>query len=466
MLKIALVNPLTPDGNFVPPLGLLIIASVLEKEGHNILIFDQNMDEDIITQIKDYHPDIVGITAVTSAVLNGKQLASELKKELPSVITVFGGPHPTSMCREVISWADIDFVVISEGENSMRMLVKWVNEKGLPYQLEKIPNLYFKKDGIPHFTFEAEWLSSEEIDHLPLPAYNLLDFDRISSRIRHGVFRKGKRVLPYMATRGCPQMCTFCCRHMGRRIRRKNPELVLNEIEYLIKTYSLDEIYLEDDNFTSSKQYAMTIIDGIIERKFPVSIKFANGVRIDTLDNILLEKLRHAGCYALSFGLESGSPKVLQLMKKGLDLEKVRSAVSMVKSHGFLVGANMIIGYPGETEDDIWESYDFFESLKLDSVAVVNIIPFPGTVVRKICEENGYLTEEAKSWNNYYFDIKNPKILIETEYLKKKQLKSILKKIFFRLYTNPRRVAGLLKNMQPSDILAAAKMFTQKIISG
>jgi radical SAM superfamily enzyme YgiQ (UPF0313 family) len=135
----------------------------------------------------------------------------------------------------------------------------------------------------------------------------------------------------------------------------------------------------------------------------------------------------------------------------------------MIKSHGFLIGANMIIGYPGETEEDIWESYNFFQSLNLDSVAVVNLIPFPGTVVRKVCEEHGYLTDEANSWDNYYFDIKNPKILIETEYLSKQQLRNILKKIFFKFYTNPRRMITLLENMQLSDIIAGAKMMIQKI---
>lgn len=463
MLNIALINPLTPDGNIVPPLGLLIIGSILEKQGHEVAIFDQNSDQDIFAKIRDCRPDFAGITAVTSAVLNGKRLASKLKKELPHVITVFGGPHPTSMPLEVVSWPEADFVVSGEGEKTMSMLVKWLENKGTTKQLEKIPNLYYKKDGIAHFTFKAEFLSSGELNNLPLPAYHLLDIDKISSLIRHGVFRRGKRVLPYMATRGCPHLCTFCCRMMGRRIRRKNPELVLKEIEYLVRTYDLDEIYLEDDNFTASKRFAMTVLDGIIERKLPISIKFANGVRIDTLDPVLLDKIRSAGGYSLSFGLESGSPKVLRLMKKNLDLENVRKLVSMSKSHGFLVGANMIIGHPGETEDDIWESYDYFQSLSLDSIAVVNLIPFPGTAVRKLCEKHDYLTDEAGSWDNYHFDIKDPKILIQTEFLGKEQLKKILKKVFFKLYTNPHRVISLIKNMQLSDILTGAKVFIQKI---
>lgn len=464
MLKVALINPLTPDGNIVPPLGLLIIGSMLEKKGHDIVIFDQNSNEGIFSQIINFKPDITGITSVTSAVLNGRRLASKIKNEMPhDVFTVFGGPHPTSMPLEVISWPETDFVVSGEGEKAMSMLVEWIEHNGTSSQLGKIPNLYYKKDGVAYFTFKAEFLSSEELDSLPLPAYHLLDTDKISSLIRHGVFRRGKRVLPYMATRGCPHSCTFCCRNMGRQIRRKNPELVLEEIEYLVKTYNLDEVYLEDDNFTASIKFATTVLDGIIERKLPIAIKLANGVRIDTLDNKILEKLRLAGCYSLSFGLESGSPKVLQLMNKNLDLKNVRRIVSMIKSNGFLVGANMIIGYPGETENDIWESYSYFKSLNLDSIAIVNLIPFPGTAVRKLCESNGYLTEEAAIWDNYHFDIRSPKILIETEYLRKEQLISILKKLFFKLYTNPRRISTLFQNMQFTDMVQGIKLFWQKI---
>ena len=125
----------------------------------------------------------------------------------------------------------------------------------------------------------------------------------------------------------------------------------------------------------------------------------------------------------------------------------------------------MILGYPGETENDIWEGFQFFESLNLDSIAVVNLIPFPGTAVREICEQNGYLTEQADSWDNYYFDIKNPKILIETEHLSQEQLKKILKKIFFKLYTDRTRLLTLLKNMSFSDIKDGTMMMIQKMTS-
>ena len=145
--------------------------------------------------------------------------------------------------------------------------------------------------------------------------------DRISKKIRHGVFRQGKRALPYMASRGCPYLCTFCCAIHGRRIRRIPENNVLDDIEHLVKTYSIDQIYIEDDNFTASKKYAANILDGIYERDLGVTLKFANGIRIDNLQDDMLEKMKLVGVKSLSFGLESGSNKILKLMKKQIKIQ-------------------------------------------------------------------------------------------------------------------------------------------------
>jgi radical SAM superfamily enzyme YgiQ (UPF0313 family) len=462
MKRIALINPPTPDGNFVPPLGLLTIAAVLEKHGYEPAVFDANADPSAQERIKDFKPDLMGLTAVTSAILPAKRLAGELRGLLPSVPVVFGGPHPAAVPLESISWPEVDFVVAGEGEAAMLALVQWLEAKAGPGEIAKVPNLHHKVQGLPQFTFHQEFLSSMELSELPMPAYHLLDVDMVAQRLRHGLFRKGKRALPYMASRGCPHLCAFCCQMMGRRVRRKSPKQVISEIEYLVSAYNLDEIYIEDDNFTSSKRFAVAVLDGIYERGLPISIKFANGARIDTLDNELLEKMRRAGCSSLSFGLESGSARVLKMMQKHLDLDLVRRRARDIKKHGFLMGANMILGFPGETEEDIWESYDFFSSLGLDSIAVVNLIPFPGTQVRSTCEENGYLTEEASSWDNYYFDIKDPKILIETPFLPKDRLKAVMKKVFLKLYTDRRRLWTLVRHMSWRDVLSGAATMVKR----
>ncbi len=464
MKHVALINPPTRDGNFVPPLGLLTMAAVLERAGHGVAVFDGNAAPLDMAAVEDFKPDLIGLTAVTSSVRQARAMAGELRQRLPQTKVVLGGPHPTALPGEVAAWPEVDFVVAGEGEAAMLGLTQWLDAHGDASQLSAVPNLHHKAAGPPAFTFQAPFLSAAELAALPLPAYHLLDIERVARNLRHGLFRQGRLALPYMASRGCPHHCAFCCNMMGRGVRRKPPSQVLDEIEHLVLTYGLDEIYLEDDNFTASKPFATAVLDGIRQRGLPISLKFANGARIDTLDDELLEKMRLAGCESLSFGLESGSRKVLGLMRKKLDLDLVRRRARDIKKHGFLMGANMILGYPGETEDDIWESFRFFQSLGLDSVAVVNLIPFPGSAVRALCEEKGYLTPEAADWDNYYFDMRAPKILIETPDMPAERLRRLMRQVFVRLYTDPRRLWTLVTHLHPRDTLLGAVTMVRRLV--
>ena len=250
---------------------------------------------------------------------------------------------------------------------------------------------------------------------------------------------------------------------MGFKIRYRDPELVINEIKYMISKYNIDEVWFEDDNFTVNKKRTHKILDSIIENNLGINLKFANGLRADGVDKAILEKMKKAGCYSISFGIESGSPKILKMMKKNLSLEKARENITIAKGLGFLVGANFIIGYPGETIEDIEKSLDYFIKLNLDSMAVVNLIPFPGTEARKICEENGYLTDEAGNWDNYIFNIENPKILIETKFQKREEIVKMINKIYKKFYLNSQRIYKILKRMKAKDILRGAKVMLSKL---
>jgi radical SAM superfamily enzyme YgiQ (UPF0313 family) len=452
------------DGNLTPPLGILTMASIMEKEGWEVRFFDERIDSDILSDITGFKPNIVGISAVTTSVLRGRQLATDIKNALPDVVTVFGGPHPTAMPEEVLGWDPVDFVVVGEGEYALRDLGQWIIAGMDSLELANIPNLCYKTDkGIIKNPIRAS-LKPEELDMLPRPAFHILNLEQIFRNTRHGLFQKGKRVLPVMGSRGCPNRCTFCCRVMGFKIRYRDTKLLIEEIETMVSDYAMDEVYFEDDNFTVNRQRAIAFLDSFIERNLGIYIKFANGIRADAVDAEVLEKMKKAGCYSISFGIESGSPRVIEMMRKNLSLEKAKENVKIAKSMGLLVGANCIIGYPGETVADIEESLDYFMNLDLDSMAVVNLIPFPGTEVRRICEEKGYLTPEAKNWNNYIFDINNPKILIETEFISSEYLLNKINQTYRNIYLNPKRVFRLLKHMKPRDIISGAKLMLTKIV--
>ena len=251
---------------------------------------------------------------------------------------------------------------------------------------------------------------------------------------------------------------------MGFKIRYRDPELLKNEILSMVRKYELDEIYFEDDNFTANKSRAHAILDSLIELNLGINFKFANGIRADGLDREILEKMKKAGCYTISLGIESGSSRVLKMMKKNLSLEKVIENVRLAKSMGYLVGANCIIGYPGETYEDIEESLDFFKNLGLDSMALVNLIPFPGTEVRKICEEKNWLTPEASDWNNYIFDVRKPRVLIETEVLSKETVRHTINKAYRKMYLNPKRIYKLLRHSKTKILFDGIRTMSKKVL--
>lgn len=401
MLKVALVHPNVVDENLTPPLGILYIASVLYKDGHNVRFFDQRVNSRVYEDIVEFNPDIVGFTSVTGAYNNGRNLAKRIKENSRYVFTVFGGPHPTAIPKDVLKEEYVDFVIVGEGETPMRDLCREISSSREQPNLQHIDNLYYKtKDGEIRHTSNKGFLNNKELDELPYPAWKLVDVEKYFEPGKsYGLFVKGTRNLPVMTSRGCPSACTYCCRVMGYKFRERSPQNVLEEIRSLCQKYDLDEIHIVDDNFTINKERAMEILDGV--KELGIFLKFPNGLRVDKIDYKLLQKMKDAGSYNIGFGIESGSPRTLEKMKKKLSLETVKENIKLARSLGFLISTNCIIGYPGESMEDVRESINFFLSLDVDTISIAPLVPFPGTEVRRICEEKSYLTEAAKDWDNY-----------------------------------------------------------------
>lgn len=438
-MKIALFVPLMADENTTPALGPLYLLSMLEKEGIDGRLFDARIDCEALDRLIEFRPDLVGISAATAGYNRGLAAARKVKEHFSEVPVAFGGPHPTAMPESVIREPWVDFVFTHEAELPFAALCK-AHMGGSPSKasLLEIENLLFMDSGRVVKTKRRDYLSSAELDMLPMPAFHRMDLEKYFNNTQtHGLFRKGNRILPVMSSRGCPNTCTFCCRMMGRRMRVRSPEGLIQEIQYLRDRYGIDEVYFEDDNFTVLRDRALDILERFARLEPPLYLKFANGIRADQVDRELLIAMKNARVYSLSFGIESGSVSTLTKMKKNLDLDKARSNVMIARSMGFLVGSNCIIGYPGETPQDIRESLDFFFKLPLDSMAIVNLIPFPGTEAREVAEREGCLSQEAQDWDNYYFSINDPITLIETPQLSGEETRRLVKQAYRRMYMRP-----------------------------
>ena len=454
-MKVALYVPPIPDENTTPHLGPLYLLGVLERQGIEGRLFDARIDRAAFLKLVEYEPDVLGVSAVTAGYLGGLRAATRLKQMRPDARVVFGGPHPSSLPHEVVAQPAVDCVLVGECERSFLDLCQRLREgDASPAALREVKGIAFRDGSQAVATEPGDLLSPQELDDLPFPAFHRMDLAAYFGGTQtHGLFRRGRRVLPVMTTRGCPQSCTFCCRVMGSRVRVRSVESVMAEVRLLVDTYGVDEVYFEDDNFTVRRERALEILDRMAAFRPPVHLKFANGVRADLVDRELLEAMRRARVYSLSFGIESGCKATLERMKKHLDLDKARENVLLAKSLGFLVGANCIIGYPGDTLGDVEESLSFFLRLPLDSMAIVNLVPFPGTEVRAECEREGWLTEQAKDWGNYYFAIGNPIPLIATPQLPADALLRAVRRAYRRMYLRPRWIARAVRQVSPLQLL-------------
>ena len=454
-LNVCLLMPKIEDNNLTPPLGLLYIASILEEEGHHVSFFDARIDASVIEKIVESKPDVIGVTAVTPSFRSGVEIASAVKKSLPNTNVVFGGPHPSTLPEDTLTYPAVDFVVLGEGEFAMKELCRVIEYGGDLSSVENIcylENGEYKSNGLTHI------LSEEELNKIPFPAFHLLEIEKYFREDKsYGVFLKSSRNLPIISSRGCPSACTFCRRMMGARFRARSPESVLSELEYLVKEFNVKEVHFVDDNFTHDRERAVKILDGILERDICVAIKFPNGMRADRTDLDLFYRMKKSGVYSIGFGVESGSPRILKLMHKDITLERVTEAIVNAKKAGLLVSAGFIIGYPGETKDDIMKTIDYALSVPLDSASIITLVPFPGTVVRKICEEKGYLTEEARDWNNYIFVRNKPFNLLQTEYLTFKDIKEYTALFHRRFYLRPSYMLRMLRVLNFTQIIRGIK---------
>lgn len=459
-MKIALFQPYVSDLNSTPPLGLLYLAAVLEREGFEAAVFDEKIDSAAYGNAIAFSPDLLAISAVTAAYPRGLEVARNGKSNMPGLKVVMGGPHPSALPEAVATEACVDYVIIGEGERTILAICHALREGADPKGIAAVRGVAYRgKDGRIVVSGEYEFLNDDELDRLPYPAFHLMGLERYFNSMQvHGLYQRGKRILPIMTSRGCPFTCTYCCRVMGSEVRKRSVENVIAEVRFMIDNYAIDELYIEDDNFLFDKARAINILRGIRSTGIRY-LKLANGASVNMIDDDILNELKASGAYSVSFGIESGSKSTLARMKKNIDLKRSRDIIASARRLGLLVGSNCIIGYPGETVADIRESLDYFFSLKLDSMAIINLIPFPGTEVRRICEEGGYLTKEAADWSNYYFSINDPIPLIETPQLSGSELISEIKRAYRKMYLNIPWILKAVKDLSPKSIMLGARIF-------
>ena len=402
------------DINPLPPLGLGYLGAVLENAGIEVKIVDCLMvgwdnrvevGEDrntirvgsffdqIENIIRDYGPDIVGVNNMfTKQRKNAHKIYGLAKKVDRSIITIAGGAHPTVLPELVLADENVDFVVIGEGESTIIGLVNVIEGKS---NISVLDGVGYKKNEqikiIPKTKFIAD------LDELPFPARHLLNMENyFGLKASHGSRRK-RRFSPIITSRGCPAGCTFCSAHKvwGRKFRRRSPENVVAEMKYIKEKYGVEELMFEDDNVTLNTKRAEKIFDLMIEEKLNFVWDTPNGVAAFALNENLINKMKESGCYKLNLALESGSQYVLDnIIKKPLKLERAKRLVRHAQKIGLDVGIYLIMGMPGETKEQIWESFYMAKELEIIRPFISIATPYPGCELYDICRQNKYIPDD------------------------------------------------------------------------
>ena len=321
--------------------------------------------------LKQHHADIIGISCFCSARHKQAHLLAQIAKGLGATV-IMGGNYPTNSPQEALSVSD--YIVMGEGEETLYKLLRAIEEDigfneitGIGYKGYIIP----KKDYI------------QDLDTIPFPDYKKLDIERYYELGMSQSLEGNKRFFTLFTSRGCPNQCIYCSAHnvFGYKNRVRSIENVLSEIDWLIKDYGLEELLIQDDNFTSDRKRSDNILDELITKKLSWCIP--NGVEVNSIDMKFLEKVKASGGNDLTIAIESGSERVLKMIRKKVDLKWAKLVIKNMREMGIYSKVFFMIGFPGETKEDIEKTIDFASELKADwsSFSIVN--PLPGTELSK-----------------------------------------------------------------------------------
>lgn len=422
-MKVLLVNPQQtfyrgsdiPAGNL--PLGLMYIAAVLERGGHEASILDAFMEDPLVwkseektmigmpprrirEEIGKRNPDVVGVSnPFTSQLENAIAICGLAKEVNPRIVTVVGGPHVSAVPLQFLSQAkSADIAVIGEGEQAMLDLASIIEKNK---KLSEVPGIAFRNGNAIIQTQPRSWLKN--LDELPYPAYHLVNMEKYlhPRKIEYRSFQN--RSISMITSRGCPFNCCFCSVriHMGRLFRSHSPDYVADHIDHVVRRYRVKTIFFEDDNLTLDIERFEAICDRILEREINVKWETPNGVRADCLNARLLRKMKRSGCQSLFFGIESGDQSVLsKVIGKNLDLGKVVEVAKTCKAIGLKTGAFYIIGFPGEKKENMLRTIEFALRLRFDYDVGMHLFfatPSIGTRLYEECIQKGYIPRDLTS---------------------------------------------------------------------
>ena len=469
-MKIALVNPpyfavykgfeeVARIGACYPPMGLLYLAGKLLDDGHDVRIFDVDIEDikpdELANLIHDFEAGLVGITSTTPTILEARNIAQAIKlvHDAPVII---GGSHVTVVAEQLLEkYSVFDYAALGEAELTLSDFVKCLESGG---DFAEVKGILYRKEGNIIRTLPRPLV--EDLDELPFPARHL---------VKNELYKWAppkQEVTPMTALltkRGCPYKCTFCSQDQvfTRTVRYRSVENVLDELELIVNGLGLHHIHIFDDTLVLDRARAIKICEGIKERN--LKFTWEGMARANLIDEELLRIQVDVGLTQLSLGVESGSPGILKSIQKNVTLDQIREAYRIGKKVGIETRAFAILGHPNETKKTAWETINFLRSVKEIDMLYLNImVPYPGTAAWFMAKSGqaGYrlLSEDFENFVRYETPV------IEVNDLTAKDLARLQKIGLWLFYLSPRRIMyNLLRTGLKNGIVNALTFLTSFI---
>lgn len=431
-------------------MGILHIASNLEKHGYDqIDIYDADlMWKKDLTEILDWvhkvNPDVLGITLYTNHIVTSKELLSSLKAAHPDMIIIAGGPHCTIEHSSTLSDLPVDYVCVGEGEHTMVEFLDYLSGKR---DLESIKGLAYRRND--EIVFNGPRELEENLDNFPFPAYHLIR-DYIGLIQPQVLGYKKTPIVMLISSRGCPYHCGFCSDSIiwARKNRAHSPEYMVRMIKHLKKEFGIKEVTFFDDTFILNKKRILKFCDLLIEEK--INIVWSANINIAHVSEEIAERMKKAGCWYVSSGIESGSDEILKFLKKPQTVEKVRKGVHILNNNNILVRGYFVLGLLKETPETIDKTINLILELPFYSVQINIYVVNIGSPWYEISEQYGTVKQQHVS-GAQWLGSSGDELSFVGNGLTSKLLISKSREANLRFYFRPSQIWFFIKNITTVD---------------
>ncbi|MDD1776762.1 MAG: B12-binding domain-containing radical SAM protein [Candidatus Helarchaeota archaeon] len=427
-MRIALIYP-NLHGEFRPNVCILYVATYIQKESHhNVVLIDptfhrKNWKRYILKKIQEFSPDIIGYSCLSFNFYDALQINHFLKEKYPSILSLFGGIHPTLANISTLKHKNVDLICVGEGEYTLKALLDQLETTPSP---KDVKGIWYKSNGS---IIKNELRPLEEnLDKFPFPNW---DFYEIEKYMIINPYQ-----LDFFGSRGCPYSCTFCSNHAlrkllpGKYVRQLSPENIIQEIKYDLKKYrdkGFRYVYFWDETFILKKPFLHEFCRLFMESKLANHLTWSCTARADLLTEEDMKIMKAANCNMLQIGIEAGDPYIRnKIYNRQMSFASMLNAVKLTRKYDVGTQLNFIFGGPEETPATMQKTFKIAQSFDPKQISLNVFQPLPATNATHLIETDGTSCIED-SWSemhNFYY-----KSMISRPSLTKEQINRFIKHV-------------------------------------